>query len=192
LLAGRALPPNPAQGTPYLVVQALGFADVAATTAALRRIAKATGLRVVLLPLTRCWQDHRPLGALQKASDGEFILVDDATADLDKLAILGGATLYVGQSMHGLIGALSQCRPGGICLPDADDKFGELLRDLDFPQFRSTNWDGVEALVQTLLWSPPGLIAQRRAAAEQRLDTLFDEIAGNLVDAVKLRPRRAG
>ena len=185
LLAGRMPRPNPANGSPYLAVQATGFVDVTSAAAALRRVARTTGLRVVLLPLTRCWQDERPLSALQQASDGEFVLIDDSTSDLDKLAILGGATLYVGQSMHGLIGALSQCRLGGICLPDGDDKFGELLRDLNLLQFRTSGWEGVEALVQTLLWSPLGLVAQCRAAAEQQLDTLFDEVSTHLLDAAR-------
>jgi hypothetical protein len=183
LLAGRMPLPHPTDGAPYLAVQALGFPDVASAAAALRRIATTTGLRILLLPLTRCWQDVVPLRALHEVSNGEFNLIEDSAPDLDKLAILGGATLFVGQSMHGLIGALSQGRPAGLCLPERDDKFGELLRDLQLLQFRSSGWDGVEALVQTLLWSPLGLVAQRRAAAEEQLDTIFDNLCDRLLSA---------
>lgn len=175
LLEGRTSA-YPVGGEPYIAVQALGFSNVEATVSAFRRISAKTGLRIVLLPLTRCWQDVVPLGDLHKCSGGRFSMVDDATDDLDKLAILGGATLFVGQSMHGFIGSLSQCRPAGICMPEADDKFGELLRDLDLQQFRSESWDGVERLIQTIIWSPPGLIAQRRLAAAAELDQLFDDL----------------
>jgi polysaccharide pyruvyl transferase WcaK-like protein len=175
---------NPVCGQPYIAVQSLGFDNVTAAAAAIRRISESTGLRIVLLPLTRCWQDIVPLRALQKESRGKFILVDDGINDLDKLAVLGSATIYVGQSMHGLIGALSQCRPAGICLPDADDKFGELLRDSDIQKFRSVDWSGVETLVETLLAAPLGMIAQRRAAAVRQLDQLFDDLCSRMIAAV--------
>jgi hypothetical protein len=90
LLAERIPIPHPANGQPYLAVQSLGFSDVEAAAVALSRISRSTGLQVVLLPLTRCWQDALPLGALHRASRGEFFLVEDGIPDLDKLAILGG------------------------------------------------------------------------------------------------------
>ena len=181
LLAGPRVFRHPTNGDPYIAVQSLGFTDLTSTEAALRRIATTTGLRILLLPLTRCWQDVLPLRALHEVSKGEFTLTDDFTSDLDKLEILGSATLFIGQSMHGFIGALSQGRPAGICLPERDDKFGELLRDLQLLQFRSVGWDGVEALVQTLLWSPIGHITQRRAAAQKQLDAIFDDICDRLL-----------
>lgn len=184
LLRDRASLPPPSD-SPYIAVQAVWFTDVASSTTALRRISEASGLRVVLLPLTRCWQDAVLLGAVHEASGGEFVLVDDATSDLDKLAILGGAAMYIGQSMHGFIGALSQCRPAGLCVPEGDDKFTELLRDLELQQFRSASWDGIETLAQTLIQSPLGRIVQQRAAAEQELDMLFDELCAQMVAAIQ-------
>lgn len=124
-----------------------------------------------------------------EASDGEFFLVDDARPDIDKLAIVGGATLYIGRSMHGFIGALGQCRPAGLCMPAADDKIGELLDDPELPQFRVENWSSVEALARTLIWSPLELIIRRRAAAERELDALFDEFARRL-SGLRNRARR--
>jgi polysaccharide pyruvyl transferase WcaK-like protein len=183
LLRGRAPPVHPAGGAPYLALQALGFRNIDATLASLRRVSQTTGLRIVLVPLTRCWEDVRPLSMLHQASDGEFFLVDDDTPDIDKLALLGGATVFAGQSMHGLIGSLSQGHPGGICLPEADDKFGELLRDLGLQQFRRNDWDEIESLVQTLLWSPLGLVAERRKSAESQLDAAFDELADRIQSA---------
>lgn len=181
LLAGRRPPMHPAGGFPYIVVQALGFADIGFVANTLRRISDESGLRVVLLPLTRCWQDVEPLRSLQTAGAGDFILVDDAMEDLDKLAILGGATLYLGQSMHGFIGTISQNRPAGLITPYLDDKFGELLNDLNFHQFRCSGWEGLNALANTLLWTPPIIFAQQRKKAEQELDTLFDQVCAGIL-----------
>ena len=185
LLAGCHPPPHPTGGAPYLVVQSLGFPNVKSALAALRRISLATGLRVLLLPLTRCWDDERHLRELHQISDGEFILIEDSMADLDKLALLSRASLFLGQSMHGLIATLSHGIAGGICWPDLNDKFGELLGDSQFSHFRSSNgWEGVEGLVQTLLLSPPGLVTQRGKAAAKQLDAMFDGICDHLLSAV--------
>ena len=192
LLAGRRPPKHPAEGQPYIAVQALGFTDPGPVAATLRRIADASGLRIVLLPLTRCWHDAEPLRLLQAAGGEDFILVDDAMEDLDKLTILGGATLYAGQSMHGFIGAMSQNRPAGLITPYADDKFNELLTDLDLHQFRCPGWDGLNALVSTLMWAPPVVFAQQRKKAERELGALFDEVCtGILTQSQSLRPSLA-
>lgn len=181
LLAGRCPPKHPAGGYPYIVVQALGFTDGDLIASTLRRIAGESGLRIVLLPLTRCWSDVEPLRSLHAAGAGEFILVDDAMEDLDKLAILGGATLYIGQSMHGFIGTVSQNRPAGLVTPYANDKFNELLTDLDFHQFRCPGWDGLSGLVSTLMWAPPVLFSSRRKNAELKLDALFDRVCAEIL-----------
>lgn len=181
LLVGRRPPTHPAEGYPYIAVQALGFTDPGLVAANLRRIADESGLRIVLLPLTRCWHDAEPLRSLQAAGGGEFILVDDGMEDLDKLAILGGATLYVGQSMHGFIGTASQNRPAGLITPYANDKFAELLTDLDFHQFRRSGWDGLSGLISTLMWAPPVIFAQQRKKVEQKLGALFDEVCAGIL-----------
>jgi hypothetical protein len=135
---------------------------------------------VVLLPLTRCWHDVEPLRWLNRAAGGCYTLVDDDTADLDKLAILGGAVLQVGQSMHGFIGTMAQSRPAGLVMPRRQDKFTELLEDNDWAQLRCSDWDGLDRLLQTLLWTPPALMAAARRRHEQALDSLFDELCSGI------------
>jgi polysaccharide pyruvyl transferase WcaK-like protein len=171
------LPTRPLPRGPYFVIQALDIPDPADMAIRVRNIARRTGLNVVLLPLTRCWQDHLPLKRLYEALDGNAMLIDDDTSDIEKLAILGGSICAAGQSMHGLIGSLSQCRPAGICFPEADDKFGELLRDTGMSQLRVPSWDGLDSLVETLLSTAPGLVARCRDTAVNALDRVFDQIA---------------
>lgn len=180
LLAGRRPPAHPAGGEPYAVVHALGFADPAPVAAALRLIAERWALRIVLLPLTRCWNDERPLRVLHDLGHGDFILVDDTMDDLDKLAVVGGAALYVGQSMHGFVGAISQNRPAGLIAPYDADKFGELVADLGLHQLRCPDWNGLEALTSTLMWTPPVIFAQLRKAAESELGALFDDVCAGI------------
>ena len=181
LLEGRN-PLNAAIGSPYVAVQALGFIDVSSTAAALQRIARKTGLRIVLLPLTRCWQDVNPLRELRDAGNGAFFLVNDYVPDLDKLGILGAATLYIGQSMHGFIGAMSQCRPAGLCMRGADDKFKELLLDTEMQHLRVDSWDHVEELAERLVALPLDVICRTRARIEAELDRLFDDVCDQMVE----------
>lgn len=167
-------------GRPYIAVQALAIQDVARLVFDLRKISEHYGLDVVLVPLTRCWNDIAILKSVYDASDGEFILVDDWMSDLDKLAILGGSTIYVGQSMHGFIGAMSQMRVAGICLPDGDDKFGELLRGLGLPHFRYPDWSGVESLVGTVTGSSLRPVLEKVTAYQRELDETFDTLCASI------------
>jgi Polysaccharide pyruvyl transferase len=180
LLRGRAAPTPAGHGEPYMVVHALGFEDPVPVAHCLSRFAQRHALRVVLLPLTRCWGDVEPLRWLNQAAGGCYTLVDDETADLDKLAILGGAVLQVGQSMHGFIGSMAQNRPAGLVMPLQPDKFTELLDDNDWPQLRCAGWEGLDGLLQTLLWTPPTVMAGARRRHEQALDGLFDELCAGI------------
>ena len=181
LLLGRAPPAHPAGGASYLTLHALGFGDLDGTLAALRRVSQVTGLKIVLMPLTRCWRDVLPLSVLHQASRGEFFIVDDDMADLDKLAILGGAQMFVGQSLHGFIGTLGQGRPAGLCMYESDDKFSELLRDMDLQHFRWGDWNGLESLVLTLLQAPRVRLVEQLESAQSQLDAVFDDLADRIV-----------
>jgi hypothetical protein len=134
----------------------------------------------VLLPLTRCWQDVRPLYNLYENSEKEFFIVEDAMSDLDKLSILGRSSLYLGQSMHGLIGTLSQCRPAGILQPLLNDKFGELLSDADLLYCQASGWEEVERLTDSLIRIPLNHIMEQRLSFERELDGMFDSLCAQI------------
>lgn len=184
LLNGKRFPAHPADGMPYIAIQALGFSDPLVVANDLHRFAEEMGLRIVLLPLTRCWNDVEPLRLLQAAGSG-FFLVDDATADIDKLAILGGAVLMIGQSMHGFIGTISQNRPAGLIAPYAEDKFGELVNDSNLSHLRCPGWDGLSGLLKILLWQPAAAFTSLRKEANRVLDKLFDEICEEILESVQ-------
>lgn len=176
---------HPANGCPYIAVQSLGFSNLESATMALKRISRKTGLKIVLLPLTRCWQDVRHLQGIYESSEKEFLIVDDATTDLDKLSILGGSSLYLGQSMHGLIGSLSQCRPAGILQPLLNDKFDELLNDANLLYCQASGWDEVERLADSLIRISPVHIYERRLAYERQLDEMFDNLCAQMKARVR-------
>ena len=166
---------HPADGHPYIAVQSVGFSDPESTTTALKRISRKTGLKIVLLPLTRCWQDVRPLRTLYENSEKEFFIVDDAMSDLEKLSVLGRSSLYLGQSMHGFIGTLSQCRPAGLLLT-LFSKFGELLSDANLLYCQASGWEEVERLTDSLLRIPLTDIVERKLRFERELDEMFDSL----------------
>lgn len=185
LLSGHHLPSHPADGQPYMVVQALGFADPVSVARDLQLIAERSGLRVVLLPLTRCWNDIQPLRLLHDLGGGAFILIDDAMEDIDKLAVLGQATFTIGQSMHGFIGASSQNRPAGLVTPFRDDKFEELLSDLELECLRCPSWDGLIGLSETLLRFPPISLTGLRKKKAAELDALFDDVCEGILASLR-------
>jgi hypothetical protein len=172
----------PSRGRPYATVQALRFSAPEPIVAVLDQLSDAAGLEIVLVPLTRCWGDVEPLRVLQAASGGRFILVEDDACDLEKLAVLGGATLHVGQSMHGFIASAAQNRAAGLITPLRDDKFDELLKSLALPQLRCPSWESLDALINTLLWTPLVTFTQIRRRCEQALDALFDKVCEAIVE----------
>ncbi len=107
LLDDRPAPTPPGSGRPYAVIQLIPYhtptSQIASLARQLRKLSDTYGLAIVLLPLTTCWGDHDILRALYDEGRGDFVLIDYQEDVLDKLALLGGAALYVGQSMHGLI-----------------------------------------------------------------------------------------
>lgn len=185
LLEEDSAPPHPAGGLPYIAVQSLQFPDLDGTTNALRRISDRTGLKIVLLPLTRCWRDHLPLSQMHQRSEGEFFIVDDAMSDLDKLSILGRASMYLGQSMHGFIGAMSQGRVAGVLQPTHDNKFGELLDDADLRFCAVPGWDDVECLTETLSGVSSGMVWERRRLLQRRVDSLFDDLCEKMLGHIR-------
>jgi hypothetical protein len=172
----------------YIAVQAVKFGDVKQAVAGLRAVSRRTGLKIVLVPLQRCWKDVELLKTTCEISENEFFLVDDAMSDLDKLAIIEGATLYIGQSMHGFISALGRSRLAGLCKwGGADDKVGELLRDVGIPHFRVPGWDSVEALVDAITASPLQPLLEKRIAYQRELDSMLDAVCANIARCRRLK-----
>ncbi|MFO1237161.1 MAG: polysaccharide pyruvyl transferase family protein [Alphaproteobacteria bacterium] len=180
LLQGRPPPPQAAGGQPYLAVQAIAWPDTVGLADRLAAIGRRLGVGIVLLPLTTCWGDHAFIGRLYEAGRGAFTLVDHRTDPLDKLAILGGARAYIGQSMHGFVGAAAHGRPAGLLVADADDKFRELLAGARLDRAQAGDLAALDGLAARLLG--PCTASFREAADEGAAagDALFDAVASGL------------
>lgn len=147
------------------------------------------GLSVVLLPLTTCWADEVILGSIAKAYD--FSILDYRMHAETKLAVLANCSLYIGQSMHGFISALSTGRPAGLCYPVADDKFSEFLSDSGLTDLRVGTWRELPILCERLLNFPLGKLLQVRAAAVSQVDQAFDKLTLNILKHVESRAQSA-
>lgn len=189
LLRGRPAPPPPAGGKPYLAVQAFTIPDPDALARRLEAVAGRLGVAIVLVPLTTCWADEASLERLRQASGGAFAVVDYRMDVLDKLAILGGAAGYIGQSMHGFIGAAAQGRPAGIWAADGDDKFAELLGDAGLGDLRTGDAAGIERLAGQIFAAGGARFLAAAAEAEANVDALFDALAAAIASH---GPRRHG
>lgn len=172
----------PSPNAPYIAVQALKIPNKDEFARDLRIISRRLGLNVVLLPLTRCWDDSRDMGELFNMSNGDFILVDDHTTDIDKLSIIMCSSMYIGQSMHGFISAIASGRPAGICLPETDDKFGELMLDLDLRDLRVDDLSEITELSHRLDKVPLSRLCRIGKRMRGHLDLVFDDLCNRILD----------
>ena len=174
---------------PYCVVHALpqlefpGSLDSA--VAGLKSVQDRLGIDVICLPLTTCWSDQETLSQLADRADGAFKILDHRLDVFSKAAVLKSCVFYVGQSLHGLIGALAAGRPGGLSYPDLDDKFREFLASLGRSDWRIDDWRGLSALVDRLTTAPLAEILARRARAVAEVDAMFDRLADLLRSATE-------
>ena len=169
------------RGRPYCVVHAMpqleypGSLDAAVV--GLKSVQDRLGIDVICLPLTTCWGDQDTLGRMADQAGGAFHVLDHRLDVFSKAAVLKNCLFYVGQSMHGLIGAMAAGRPGGLSYPDLDDKFRELLASLGRSDWRIDDWRSVEVLVERLTTVPLAEVLARRARAVADVDAMFDRLA---------------
>lgn len=134
------------------------------------------GLRVLLTPLTTCWGDEGPLQRLGQL--GGFQVLDYKLPPLEKLQVLSGSSMYIGQSMHGFVTTLASGTPAGLCYPVRDDKFSALLDETGLQDLRVDGWERLTELCGRVAAVDPSRVANVRDRAVAGVTRAFDQLAG--------------
>lgn len=92
----------------------------------------AEGIKVVLLPVIRPWEDYKYLKMIYNEFPDEFILLDNNLGIIELADILVHANIVLASSLHANITALSAGIPSGII----NKWHGTKLQDLFGHQFR--------------------------------------------------------
>lgn len=175
--------------SPYLVFEAhmAAFPPAKQVASALMRIQEATGLRVIMLPLVRPWQDHQVMSYIMEASDGMLLLLHNNLSFLDMGTILTNAELYVGTSLHGAMTLLANGKPAGIIHPHSMTKYQDFLGMQMRLDFYENDWGQLEILVHKLLQerNDTNKMRQLKLYSEYmqlKLSDAFDELAIRIME----------
>ena len=170
---------------PYLVFQTLSACLPSPETAiiiadSLKRIRKNTGLRIALLPVCGCWEDHKTLRMIQDAGGGDFALLPHGLTVLETASVLLNASLYLGSSMHGAITCLSAGIPSGVIYPPAESKFTELFGAQMRLDALVRDWSDLDGLAFRLTNERRSTLAFHADTMTRRLDDLFDSVVEDI------------
>jgi hypothetical protein len=175
-------------GQPYMIFHTFSMAikddkTVQMIAASLNRIQESTGLRVLLLPITRYSGDAAVLTNIQSISGNRFILLPTNLTMLETASALLHARLQVGSSLHGALTCLAAGIPAGVIHP-GEAKFSDLFGHQMRLNFLQRDWAKLEELVTHLLLEP---VAPLKAYAELmrlRLAQLFDQLSAEIKVAI--------
>lgn len=93
--------------TPYILVQYGTTKNAPALAEQLLAFQRETGLRVLLMPVNYCHEDREGMCLLAAAGEGAFEVVDDYFQPSEMIAVISGASAFVGTSLHGNLTAAS-------------------------------------------------------------------------------------
>jgi hypothetical protein len=134
-------------------------------------------LKIVLLPLTRCWGDENSLKFFHEYANQlgyiHTFIIDTNISDISKLEILSNCSMYVGESLHGFVSAASFGIRSGIVAKPQPDKFDEIMKDNGLEEFKVGSWDEIINLFENLGQADPRRFTQ---IAKQHSKTLDDEL----------------
>lgn len=93
--------------TPYILVQYGTTKNAPALAEQLLAFQRETGLRVLLMPVNYCHEDREGMRLLAEAGGDAFEAVDDYFQPSEMIAVISGASAFVGTSLHGNLTAAS-------------------------------------------------------------------------------------
>jgi hypothetical protein len=147
-------------------------------------------MKIVLLPLTRCWSDEDRLKEFHDYAKSlgfqHTLLIDTSISDVSKLEILSKTKMYLGESLHGFVSTISYGIPSGVIAKFKLDKFDEMLKDNGLEQLRSENWDGCIELMECLVEFESLRLIQLTHENAKKLDKEFDRISLELTKELAL------
>lgn len=131
-------------------------------------------LKIVLLPLTRCWGDENSLSYFHEYANqlgySHTSIIDTNVSDISKLDILSKCAMYVGESLHGFVSAASFGIRSGIVAKPQPDKFDEIMKDNEIEEFRIGNWYEILDLFENLSRVDPRRFTQITKKHTKALD----------------------
>jgi hypothetical protein len=171
-------------GSDFIVIQTIwGIPELAIEQVC--KWALNNSLKIVLLPLTRCWSDEERLREFHDYAISlgfqNTLLIDTSISDLSKLEILSKSKMYLGESLHGFVSAISHGIPSGVIAKFKLDKFDEILKDNGLEQLRKENWDDCIELMQDLLEFESFRLIELTNAHAKKLDKEFNRISFGLI-----------
>lgn len=93
--------------TPYIIVQYGTTRDADALSTQLRDIKVCTGCRICLMAVNYCHEDWTGVKLLAEAGSGEFETLDMYLQPPEMIAVISGASAFLGTSLHGNLTAAS-------------------------------------------------------------------------------------
>ena len=93
--------------TPYILVQYGTTKNAPALAEQLLAFQRETGLRLLLMPVNYCHEDREGMRLLAEAGGDAFEAVDDYFQPSEMIAVISGASAFVGTSLHGNLTAAS-------------------------------------------------------------------------------------
>lgn len=139
---------------------------------------KATAVLIAIGPCHGDDELARDVGAAMQRAP---LVLDAPGSLLEIAAMIAGADLYLGSSMHGFVTAMAFGVPALIVGSPRMTKFDGLLRGLGLPELRKNSWPEALDFAATAFW--PELMARAAsgvAAFAPRLDAHWDRIRGEV------------
>lgn len=174
------------ESEPYIVFHTMdvclsgGAAGISDLAAQLLTIQAETGVRIVLLPITRCWEDWKCLGDLSRDSRGGLIALPATLTVRETAAVIMNASAFVGSSLHGALTSLAAGIPAGLIYPLSETKFTELFAAHHRAYALIRSWEHLPALVNGLLTEPREPLRLQARLMRDQVATLFDITAAEM------------
>ncbi len=93
--------------SPYTILQYGTTYDYKEVSEAARKIRKEYATRIVLLPVNYCHEDTEALLLIGEELKEECLLIDRKLQPVEMMAIIAGASVFMGTTLHGTLTALS-------------------------------------------------------------------------------------
>jgi polysaccharide pyruvyl transferase WcaK-like protein len=148
-------------------------------------------LKIVLLPLTRCWEDEKSLKYFHEYANqlghSHISIIDSSISDISKLEILSKCAIYVGESLHGFVSAASFGIRSGIVAKPQPDKFDEITKDNGIAEFKIGYWSEIVDLFEKLSQVNSSRFTKITRKHTQTLDCELDRICREVARGFPLR-----
>lgn len=170
--------------TPYIIVQYGTTRNAAALARGLIAFKRETGLRVLLMPVNYCHEDREGMRLLAEAGAGEFEVVGDYFEPAELIAVISGASAFVGTSLHGNLTAASYGVPfvGIDMYPSFVSKMDGIFTMIGCEDYLVPSEANVKAALSACLADEGrrAFVGEKIRACQTALDKHFEKVVNDL------------